>query len=61
MKEGRNAPSKDAHKRLPVHLQQALIIAANILRRISEKRLDKPGNDSLINAVPKANGGCKDD
>ena len=61
MKEGRNAPSKDAHKRLPIHLQQALIIAANILRRISEKRLDKPGNDSLINAVPKANGGCKDD
>ena len=61
MKEGRNTPSKDAHKRLPVHLQQALIIAANILRRISEKRLDKPGNDSLINAVPKANGGCKDD
>ena len=61
MKEGRNIPSKEPGKRLPVHLQQALIIAANILRRISEKRLDKPGNDSLINAVPKANGGCKDD
>ena len=61
MREGRNAPSKDAHKRLPIHLQQALIIAANILRRISEKRLDNSANGGLLNVIPKANGGCKDD
>ena len=61
MREGRSIPSKEPGKRLPVHLQQALIIAANILRRISEKRLDNSANGGLLNAVPKANGGCKDD
>ena len=61
MREGRNAPSKEPGKRLPIHLQQALIIAANILRRISEKRLDNSANGGLLNVIPKANGGCKDD
>jgi hypothetical protein len=61
MKEGRNAPSKDAHKRLPNHLQQALIIAANILRRISEKRLDNSANGGLLNVVPTECGGNHDD
>ena len=59
MRDGRNTPSKEPGKRLTIHLQQALIIAANILRRISEKRLDNSANGGLLNVVPKANGGSK--
>lgn len=46
----------EAFDRLPTHIQQSLLIVANILQRITAKRLDKAERDALINAVPNTNG-----
>ena len=46
----------EAFDRLPTHIQQSLLIVANILQRITAKRLDKAERDALINAVPTTNG-----
>ena len=46
----------EAFDRLPTHIQQSLLIVANILQRIMAKRLDKAERDALINTVPTTNG-----
>ena len=61
MKTAHAIPDKEAIDRFPLHLQQALHLASAILRRISEKRLDKDANESLINVVPTECGGNHDD
>lgn len=61
MNNANKPPVKDVLDGLPLHLQQALLIAASVLRRMSDKRLDKPAEDSLIDSVPKGCGGDNDD
>lgn len=56
MKMANTVSEKDAFERLPIHLQQALLIASNILQRISEKRLDKPDKGGLVSVVPTPYG-----
>lgn len=51
----------EAFDRLPTHIQQSLLIVANILQRITAKRLDKVERDALINAVPTTNGDDNED
>lgn len=60
MKTAHAIPDKEAIDRFPLHLQQALHLASAILRRISEKRLDKDANESLISVVPTSKGGTSD-
>lgn len=49
----RTIPRDEAFDRLPVHLQQALLVTANILRRIAATRLDKATKDGQLNTVPQ--------
>jgi len=56
MKTPRNVSGKESFERLPIHFQQALLIASNILRRISEKRLDNSEMNGLLNVVPTTCG-----
>jgi len=60
MKTPCTIPDKEVLDRFPLHLQQALLLASAILHRISEKRLDKDANESLISVVPTSKGGTSD-
>lgn len=51
----------EAFDRLPTHIQQSLLIVANILQRITAKQLDNVERDALINAVPTTNGDDNED
>ena len=53
----RAIPEKKVLEGLPVHLQQALLIAACVLRRMSAKRLDTSDNASLIDTAPTGGKG----
>jgi len=57
----RAIPEKKVLEGLPVHLQQALLIAASVLRRMSEKRLDTSDSVSLIDTVPTDRGDSTND
>ena len=57
----RAIPEKKVLEGLPVHLQQALLIAACVLRRMSAKRLDTSDSVSLIDTVPTDRGDSTND
>ena len=61
MKTPHAIPDKKVLDGLPIHLQQALLIAASVLRRMSEKRLDTSDSVSLIDTVPTDRGDSKND
>lgn len=57
----RKQSEKEAFDRLPVHLQQVVLIVSGIVQRIAAKRLDNNGNDALSNVVPTTNGENNED
>ncbi len=42
----------EAFNRLPLNIQQSLMIVGDILRRMSQKEVAIRGNDGLVNTVP---------
>ena len=42
----------EAFNRLPLNIQQSLLIVGDILRRMSQKEVAIRGNDGLVNTVP---------
>lgn len=42
----------EAFNRLPLNIQQSLLIVGDILRRMSRKEVAIRGNDGLVNTVP---------
>lgn len=42
----------EAFNRLPLNIQQSLMIVGDILRRMSQNEVAIRGNDGLVNTVP---------
>lgn len=50
--EGKQRKFSEAFNRLPLNVQQTLLIVGDILRRMSLKEVAIRGNDALVKTVP---------